>query len=109
MQNLDERVEKAINYLAETDEPAANAKMRYHDLDSQTKTIEALEFKKLPKAGMTIPDREAEVYTSEAYINHHKKVYDAMLDFEIYRNRRSTAEIIVEYWRSMSANKRQGA
>ena len=108
MQNLDERVEKAINYLAETDEPAANAKALYHGLDAQTKTIEAIEFKKLSGVEMTVPAKNAEVHTSEAYISHHKKIYDAMLAFEIYRNRRSTAEILVEYWRSTQANKRQG-
>lgn len=108
MNNLDERVEKAINYLAETDEPSAKAKTLYHGLEAQIKTVQALEFKKLPKSGMTIPEKEAEVYVSQPYIEHHKKIYDAMLDFEIYRNRRSTAEIIVEYWRSVQANKRQG-
>lgn len=108
MKNLDERVEGAINYLAETDEPAAKAKTLYHGLEAQMKTVQSVEFKKLPRNGMTIPEKEAEVYTSQPYIEHHKKIYDAMLDFELFRNRRNTAELLLEYWRSVQANKRQG-
>lgn len=108
MKTLDERVERALNYLAETDEPAAKAKTLYHGFEAQIKTVQALEFKKLPKSGMTIPEKEAEVYTSQPYIEHHKKIYEAMLDFELFRNRRNTAELLLEYWRSVNSNKKAG-
>ena len=106
--SLDERVEKAVNYLATTDESAAKAKTLYKGLEAQIKTIEALEFKKTSASGMTVPEKWAEVHTSQSYLDHHKKIYDAMLDHELLQNRRNTAEMILEYWRSMSANKRQG-
>ena len=106
--NLDERVEKAVNYLATTDETAAKAKTLYKGLEAQIKTIEALEFKKTVNTGMTVPEKWAEVHTSQAYLDHHKKIYDAMLDHELFQNRRNTAELIFEFWRSTNSNKRQG-
>ena len=106
--NLDERVEKAVNYLATTDESAAKAKTLYKGLEAQIKTIEALEFKKTVNTGMTVPEKWAEVHTSQAYLDHHKKIYDAMLDHELLQNRRGTAEMILEYWRTFSSNRRSG-
>lgn len=108
MKNIDERVEKAIEYLADTDEPAAKSKTLYHGLEAQIKTVEATVFKGLSGQDMTIPEKNAEVHTSPWYTEHNKKIYAAMLDYEIFRNRRSTASIMVEYWRSLNANKRQG-
>ena len=105
--SLDERVEKAVNYLATTDEAAAKAKTLYKGLDAQIKTIEAVEFKKAPK-NITVPEKWAEVHTSQAYLDHHKKIYEAMLDHELLQNRRNTAELLFEYWRSVNSNKRQG-
>lgn len=106
--SLDERVEKAVNYLATTDEPAAKAKTLFKGLEAQIKTIEAVEFKKTSASGMTVPEKWAEVHTSQSYLDHHKKIYDAMLDHELLQNRRGTAELLFEYWRSMNSNKRQG-
>ena len=113
--SLDERVEKAVNYLATTDEPAARAKTLFKGLEAQIKTIEAVEFKKTSAScdsgrtsGMTVPEKWAEVHTSQSYLDHHKKIYDAMLDHELLLNRRNTAELLFEYWRSMNSNKRQG-
>ena len=105
---LDERVEKAVNYLATTDEPAAKAKTLYKGLEAQIKTIESIEFKKNIGSGMTVPDKWAMVHTSQAYLDHHKKIYDAMLDHELLQNRRGTAELLFKYWQSLNANKRQG-
>ena len=113
--SLDERVEKAVNYLATTDEPAAKAKTLFRGLEAQIKTIEAVEFKKTSAScdsgrtsGMTVPEKWAEVHTSQSYLDHHKKIYDAMLDHELLLNRRNTAEMILEYWRTFSSNRRSG-
>lgn len=102
---IDVRVERAVNYLAETDEPAAKAHTLYDGLERQTKTIAGLAFKGTTG---TVAEREATAHTSESYQAHLKKIEDAQLDWEIYRNRRNTAEMLIEYWRSLNANRRQG-
>lgn len=103
---IEVRAERAVNYLAETDEPAARAKALYIGLEAQTKTVEAQNFLLCMEG--TVAERESRARTCIAYDNHLKKVNEAFLDWEIYRNRRNTAEMLIEYWRSLNANRRQG-
>lgn len=103
---IEVRAERAVNYLAETDEPAARAKALYEGLDRQTKTFEGQAF--LASTGSTVAEREANARVNQTYQAHLKEVANAQIDWEIYRNRRNTAEMLIEYWRSLNANRRQG-
>ena len=101
----DERVQKAMTYLAETDEPAAKAKAYLTGIEDQEKTILAIEFLKTQG---TVAEREALSRSSlgrQEWQDRHK---EAVYDYEILRNKRKTEELIVEVWRSIQANRRAG-
>lgn len=100
-----DRLQKALTYLAETDEPAAKAKALLVGLDETTKTVRAQVFL---KSSGTNGEREACAYDSKDYREHVKKVENATMDYELYRNKRLTESLIVEVWRTVSANQRKG-
>ena len=101
----DERLQKALDYLAHTDAKAANAKALVEGLSEQRKTLKSILY--LAATGDQ-KKREAEAYAGEEYILHVEKYQNAILEFETLRNRRITAALIVEVWRSCNANRRNG-
>lgn len=100
-----DKLTRALTYLAETDEPAAKARGLLAGLEAQEKTILAVET--LKHEG-TIQHKEAKARTSEAYAVWRDKYESAVVDNELYRNKRKTAELIIEVWRSFNANQRRG-
>lgn len=101
----DPQVSEALTYLSETDESCAKAKAYYMGLDERSKTIKAVEY--LRTVG-TVGQREAEAYSSVAYEQHLTELQDANADYETMRNKRLTAELRIEVWRSENANRRKG-
>ena len=101
----DERLQKALDFLAGTDLKAANAKALVEGLSEQRKTIKSILY--LNATGDQ-KKREAEAYAAEEYILHIEKYTNAIGEFETLRNRRITAALIVEVWRSCNANRRNG-
>ena len=104
----DEKLQKALTYLAETDEPCAKARGYLAGLERLEKTIKAVEMLEGAGLKLTIAEREARAYSSSAFREHTQKIENATADFETMRNRRLTAELIVEVWRTISANQRRG-
>lgn len=100
-----DKLQRAMEYLADTDKPCARARALQDGLNRQEKTIKSVAF--LESKG-TVAEREALAYTSTAFIDHTIKIENATIDYETIRNRRLTAELIVEVWRSENANRRQG-
>lgn len=101
-----QRAEKALDYLAHTDEVCARARSYMLGLEKNEKTVLAVEI--LNSQGSSVQEREAKARNSEAYREWSKKYEEAVYDFEILRNRRSTAELLIESWRSINANRRAG-
>lgn len=101
----DDKLQKALIYLAETDEPCAKARGLLAGLDRQEKTIKSVAF--LDAVGK-VAEREASAYISQAFCEHITKIENATVDYETMRNKRMTAELIVEVWRSENANRRRG-
>lgn len=101
----DEKLQKALTYMAETDEPAAKAKSFLAGLEKQEKTILATQFG--DRSG-GVEERKQSAYRSEAYETWKNKYQTAVYDYELMRNKRQTAELIVECWRSINANRRHG-
>jgi len=98
-----DRLQRALTYLAETDEPCARAKGLMEGLKGQEKTILATEF--LQTDG-TVAEREARARISKAYSEWHEKYEQSVVDYEILRNKRGTESQIIEVWRSLEATKR---
>lgn len=104
--NLYQRAQKALQYLSETDTPAAQAKALMKGLDEQKKTIIATEALKVEGCSMTEARLRAEA--SETYKAHLQSLQDATFDYEALNMKRNTEEKIFEMWRSENANRRQG-
>ncbi len=100
-----DRAEKAITYLAETDVDCARAKALLEGLTRQEKTVKAVAF--LSAEGK-VAERTARAESCAEFTGHSRKIEDATLDFETLRNRRNTAAMVIEMWRSLNANQRRG-
>lgn len=102
----EDRLKKALTFLAETDEPAAQARA-YADLMQEKR--------KVMKATMMLDSdaksnqmRECEAYCSIEYREHLEEIKNAVYEYETLRLKRQTESQIVEVWRSENANRRSG-
>ena len=98
------RLEKAMTYLAHTDEDAAKAKALCKKLEKMERIIRGEAFL---KASGTVAEREAKSVTSEQYKEHVAYAENCWVDAELLDNKRHTEEVIVDVWRTMSANLRK--
>ena len=98
-------VEKALDYLVKTDEEAAMARALMSFIEDKKKTVKATEMLKHDGA---ISSREMEALASGAYKEVLEEYKAAVYDYELLRNRRKSAELVVEVWRTESANQRKG-
>lgn len=101
-----ERRDKALQYLVDTDEPAAKARAFMLGVEKQEKVI--LGLKILKQMSGTVSERDARARTSAEYLEWKAQYENAVADYELCRNRRHTAELVIECWRSENANRRQG-
>jgi len=104
MEITQERMEKSLKYLIETDEPCALSKSLLEGYKEQKKTVFALEFL---KQGGTGQEREAKANSSEAFTDWQVKYKESVYEFETMRNKRITETLVVECWRSLNSNRRQ--
>lgn len=97
--------EKALNYLKSTDTTAATTRAYCQLLDDQKKTILADQY---IKSDGSQGDRLKHAESSEEYKQHLKKLHDSIYDWELIKNKRKSAELQIEIWRSQNANMRRG-
>lgn len=100
------RAKQAITCLAETDESAAAAKAYMEEMKNKEKTILGIAILESELSGQQA--KEAEARSSEAYKDWQKKYHDAVYNYELARNKRTTEALIIEMWRSENANRRVG-
>ena len=100
----EERLEKAMIYLAHTDEEAAKAKALCKKLEKIERIIR---WEAFLRANGTVAEREAKAVTSEQYKEHVAYAENCWVDAELLDNKRHTEEVIVDVWRTMSANLRR--
>jgi len=100
-----ERAEKAIEFLTDTDVECAKAKSLLEGYVRQDKTIKSTAF--LDAQG-TVGERNARAEVSALATEHARKIENATLDYETLRNRRNTAMIVIDFWRSLEASRRKG-
>lgn len=101
-----ERVGKALNYLANTDEPYGRLCAAVSAIEHKGKAIKAVEYL---KASGPVAERNAVVECSQAFKGWMEELENATADREIMRARRKTAELLIEVWRSVNSSRRQGA
>jgi len=102
---INQKTQNAVNYLAETDETHAKARANYHALAELRKTVRAMCFQE-SKGG--VKEREMAAECHDDYVEHIRKIETAEIEFHVLHNKRKSAEMVVELYRTYSANVRKG-
>jgi len=103
----EDRLQKALTYLAETDESHATFKAHMKGLEKQEKTVKGQAY--LDTAGKgTVAEREAIAYTSKEYKEWTGKYEDAVIEYEILNNKRLREQLVIEVWRSLNSSRNKG-
>ena len=100
-----ERVGKAINFLANTDEDYGRLCAAVSAMEHRIKSLKASKY--LETSG-TVGERQAIVDSSKAYRGWIEKMENVTADREIMRARRKTAELLIELWRSVNSARGKG-
>jgi hypothetical protein len=101
----DDRLEKALKYMATTDESAAELKADVERAEYRCKLARAREF---VTADGSVEARKAVAEMSESVQQAEDQRCKAIVEFEKVKAKRQTEALIVEVWRTCSANSRQG-
>ncbi len=101
----EDRLTKAMRYLAETDERAAELKAEVERSEYKAKTTKATVF--LHVAG-TVAEREATAVQANETKDAYREHFQAIRDYQAVANKRELERLVVEVWRSENANRRVG-
>jgi hypothetical protein len=101
----EERCEKALRYLASTDEEAAELKADVDRSEFKAKVMKAAVF--LHQEG-TVAEREAKAMTAESVTAAYTRHFKAIRDYQAVANKRALQVLVVECWRTLQANRRVG-
>jgi hypothetical protein len=102
----DERREKAMRYLAETDLECAELEGEQVRREYLLDMIRDRGF--LTADGSSIREREARSNTSADVQRAHEEYVQALVRFKHVKAKRQTETMICDQWRSENANRRQG-
>lgn len=101
----EERAEKALRYLVDTDETAAAAKAEMERAEFAVKrTREAI----FMHSEGTVADRQAIAITHASTLEAHERYVHAIALYNKLNNKRDTERIVMDAWRTLQANRRQG-
>jgi len=99
------QMEKALNYLAMTDEDYGELVGRCKGIEHRLKGTKAALF--LEAVGNNM-ERESKALIHVDYQNLVDRYENLQVDKEIMSAKRRRAELTIEVWRSLNANRRQG-
>jgi hypothetical protein len=102
----EDRLEKALTFLARTDETAAELKT---EVERKSYLLDLIRKKMfLDATGSSVEQRKAVAETSLEVQKANEEYLDAYLEWEKVSAKRKTEAIVVEVWRSINANRRVG-
>ena len=99
------RLQKALTYLAETDEPAAELRANVERHEFNAKAVRDAVF--LHSTG-TVAERTALAGTHDNYIQAMNAYFEALRLSDAMRNKRSTETIVIDTWRSLNSGRNKG-
>lgn len=102
----EERAGKSLNYLASTDEEVAEAKVAVARCEYHCDLVRAQVLLEQTEGSVAIKEAKAEV--DERTQKAEEQRLKAIGVFEHLKAKRATAEWVIETWRSLNANRRQG-
>ena len=101
----EDRLEKAMRYLAETDEELAEAKGEVLRCEQLLKRIQ---YRLFESADGSIELRKAKAGMSAETARAEEELVSAIVKYEGLRAKRDTESTVVEVWRSLNASRRLG-
>ena len=101
----EDRLAKALTYLAETDEPLAHLKA---ESERQKFKAEAIKAAIVLTAEGTVAEKQAQAVGSQQYTDAMNEYFRLTEEHDAVKNKRSTEVIVVEVWRSLNASRRAG-
>ena len=101
-----QRLEKALTYLAETDEEVAQAKGEILRLENLIKRVN---YRLFLSASGSVEARKAEAGKSEETARLEEELVSAVVKYESLKAKRDTEAGIIEVWRSLESSRRKGA
>lgn len=100
-----QRMEESLEYLSSTDEACAALRADMERAEFKAKRTEQAVFK---ISDGTVADRTAEAKTHKQTIDAYEVYFEALKDYHAMANKRATESIVIDTWRSLNANRRQG-
>lgn len=100
-----EQVEKALHYLADTDEQIADARVAVLQTEYLAEVAEAMAFR---YAEGSVESRKQEAKTVQAVKDSKDVYFKAVRQFEVLKAKRKRAELTIEMWRTSESSRRAG-
>ena len=100
------KVASALNFLALTDEEHAGLKAAKTASEYMLKHHKAQAM--LSSDEKSMAGKEAQAYASQAYANAVEDLRETIVELETVAAKRKRAELTIDVWRSLNANRRQG-
>lgn len=101
----EDRLQKALTYLATTDEPCAALRADMERAEYKAKAVKSTVFK---HSQGSVADRNAIAETAEETSAAWDQFFDLSYKYEAMKNKRATEVIVIETWRSLNSNRRMG-
>lgn len=102
----DDRLEKALIFLAQTDEAQAQARGEVLRTEHLAKVAEALAFK--ASEGGSAEARKQNARLADSSREAWEKHFQAVVQYEYLRAQRERQVLVIELYRTQSANQRKG-
>lgn len=99
-----ERMEDALQFLSETDEPCAALRTDMERAEYRAKRTKSAVFK---LSDGSVAERNALADTHTDTDVAYEEYFKAMREYEAMKNKRATESIVFEAWRSLNSNRRQ--
>ena len=101
-----DRLQAALTYLAETDEPCAQARADHARAEFKAKSIKNTFTQSYEKG--SIADRSAAAENEQKYLDAKEQEFTKFCEYEAMKNKRGTEAIVIDTWRSLNAGRRSG-
>ena len=105
MHITEDRMDKALRYLVDTDESAASLRAEVERAEYKAKATRDKVF--LLEEG-SVAERNAKAGTNGTYDAAMIAYFDALKASDAVRNKRATEAIVIDCWRSLNANRNKG-
>jgi len=99
------QVDRAVHYLATTDESIADARVSVLRTEYLAEVAEAMAYK---YAEGSIEDRKREAKTVQAVKDAKDEHFKAVREYEVLKAKRKRAELTIELFRTSEASRRVG-